>query len=119
MQGNLNDSNHPKRTNAAFTPTQINKYDDARFLIEWNDGRRYLLSFFEARFHCPCAACVDEKTGVRTLKREQVRPDIHPKGVSLVGRYAIQIQWSDQHGSGMLDFDSLRKLCERLGSTSD
>ena len=116
MNRNLNDPSTPKSTPSSFTPQRVEKHDDLNFLIGWNDGKTYIVPFFEVRFHCPCAACVDEKTGIRTLKREQVRPDIHPKGVSLVGRYALQIHWSDLHGSGMLDFDLLRRLGESFGS---
>jgi DUF971 family protein len=102
------------KMNEPLLPKRIEKHDERHFFFEWTDGKKSIVPFFEVRFHCPCAACVDEKTGVRMLKREQVRQDIQPKGVSLVGRYALQIQWNDAHGSGMLDFDLLRKLCDQF-----
>jgi DUF971 family protein len=101
--------------NAPLLPNRIEKHDALNFLIEWTDGKSFVLPFFEARFNCPCAACVDEKTGVRTLRREDVQVEVHPKNVALVGRYALQIQWSDLHGSGMFAFDQLRKICEQSG----
>ena len=107
----MEQSGLPNRT----LPNRIEKHDAENFYVEWTDGRKFTLSFFETRFHCPCAACVDEKTGIRMLKRENVKPDVHPKSVGLVGRYALQITWSDNHGSGMLSFDSLRELCEKFG----
>ena len=36
--------------------------------------------------------------------------DVHPLRISTVGRYAIQIEWSDGHGSGIYPFSRLREL---------
>jgi DUF971 family protein len=36
-------------------------------------------------------------------------------GVNIVGRYAVQIDWSDGHSTGMYHFDRLRDLCESQG----
>jgi DUF971 family protein len=34
----------------------------------------------------------------------------------MVGNYAIQIDWSDQHGSGIYSFDYLREISpQKLG----
>jgi DUF971 family protein len=38
----------------------------------------------------------------RKLKMDAVEP---------VGNYAIRIQWSDGHGSGIYSFEHLRKIC--------
>jgi DUF971 family protein len=35
---------------------------------------------------------------------------VHPVKISGVGRYAIQIEWSDGHGSGIYPFRRLREL---------
>lgn len=85
-------------------------------LLAWNDGTSYAVAFPELRFLCPCAACVDEHSGIRILRREQVRPDIRPKGVRLVGRYAAAIEWSDGHMTGVYPFDLLREISLRLGT---
>ena len=100
---------------APLLPKRIEKHDPFHFEIEWTDGKCFVVPFTEVRFQCPCAGCVDEKTGVRTLRREDVRPDVHPRAISLVGRYALQINWSDQHGSGMFSFDQFRKVCVTSG----
>ncbi len=101
-------------------PTRIEPYQpDApvctNLLLEWNNGESFALPYFEIRFQCPCANCVDEKTGKRVLRRESVRPDVRPTGVQLIGRYAVQITWSDQHATGMYHYDRLHELCLQHG----
>ena len=39
-----------------------------------------------------------------------VPEDVHPVRIQTVGRYAIQIEWSDGHGSGIYPFARLREL---------
>jgi DUF971 family protein len=41
-----------------------------------------------------------------------VPDDVHPLRIEPVGRYAIQIAWSDGHGSGIYPFRRLRTLAE-------
>ena len=96
-------------------PTRIEKQSLTEMLFEWSSGERYSLGFVEIRFRCPCAACVDEHTGQRVIKREAVSPEIRPTSVQVVGRYAIQITWSDGHSTGMFHYDTLFKLCEKYG----
>jgi DUF971 family protein len=100
----------------ALIPVRIDKFNDSRMLISWNDGESYSLPYAELRFQCPCAVCVDEHTGKRILKREQVAADIRPTDVALVGRYAVQVSWSDGHSTGMFHFDRLHELCRTEGA---
>jgi DUF971 family protein len=99
----------------ALTPTRLEPLGALEMQIDWNDGASFGVPYFELRFHCPCAGCVDEHTGERTLKREKVLLDIRPTAVHLVGRYAVQMNWSDGHSTGMYHFDRLRELCEAMG----
>ncbi len=39
-------------------------------------------------------------------------PTLKMLKVEEVGAYAIQIQWSDGHGSGIYSFDHWRKICQ-------
>lgn len=96
-------------------PTKIDKLSDTEMLVEFTGGARYALSFVELRFYCPCAACIDEHTGQRTIVRTSIAPDIRPKSVNLVGRYAVHVGWSDGHSTGMYHFDRLLELCEKQG----
>jgi DUF971 family protein len=79
--------------------------------IRWSDGHESLYPPGYLRFHCACAHCVDEVTGVRRIRPEDIPPDIHPLRADPVGRYAIQITWSDGHSGGIYTFERLRAIC--------
>jgi len=96
-------------------PVRIDKKSDTEMLIVWNQGDEYAITFVDIRYYCPCASCVDEHTGERTILRSSIRPDICPVGVQVIGRYALQIQWNDQHSTGMYHFDRLYELCIKQG----
>ncbi|HET9869696.1 MAG TPA: DUF971 domain-containing protein, partial [bacterium] len=64
------------------------------------------------RSMCPCAQCVDELTGRRTITLEAVDPKVRLVGVHPVGRYALNFQWSDGHGTGLYTFKNLLQLGE-------
>jgi len=78
-----------------------------RLRIVWQDGTERTYSAFELRASCPCAGCVDELTGKRTLKPEDVDPGICALEVGRVGRYALQIRWSDGHHTGIYSYERL------------
>lgn len=96
-------------------PTRIEPLNSSEILLGFSDGHEYALSYTDLRFYCPCAGCVDEHTGARTIRREQVQTGIRPTGVELVGRYAVQISWSDRHVTGMYHFDRLYELSQKFG----
>src|SRR5690606_5931349 len=56
---------------------------------------------------------VDEKTGKRTLDPERISRSIRILACQPVGRYALALRFSDQHGSGIYTFDRLRRLAEQ------
>lgn len=89
------------------TPVRILGTPSQELQIDWNTGESFKIRYSDLRFLCPCAGCVDEKTGRRTLKRDTIPEDIHPTAVQTVGRYAIQVSWSDGHSTGMYHFDRL------------
>ncbi|MFI5399482.1 MAG: DUF971 domain-containing protein [SAR324 cluster bacterium] len=78
--------------------------------VEWKDGVVSRFPLFELRDACPCAGCVDELTGRKTLDRKSIPADIHIKKCEYVGNYAIRIDWSDGHNSGIYSFRFLRDL---------
>jgi DUF971 family protein len=84
--------------------------------IDWRDSAH---SDFDLRFlrdHCPCASC----TGVHGTPPERPRqqgspfqlytPALKIVSVEPVGNYAIRIQWSDGHNTGIYTFEYLREL---------
>ena len=92
-------------------PVEIRRIDDRELHVTWADGHRTVYANKVLRETCPCAGCVDELTGRRTLDPTRVRPDIRADAITLVGRYAIQIRWSDGHGTGIYTFERLRAEC--------
>lgn len=105
----------PQAYDKTTIPNRVEPHSSTEMLLAWSNGASFAVPYFELRFYCPCANCVDEHTGVRTLKRENVKPDVRPTGVNAVGRYALQIAWSDAHSTGMYPFDLLYSICLEKG----
>jgi DUF971 family protein len=84
--------------------------DRANLSITWSDGHRSQLPLRFLRERCPCAGCVEEWTGRRTVDVAAIPPDIRPLEMNPVGRYAVQISWSDGHSTGIYSWDVLLQL---------
>lgn len=97
----------------ALEPREICQETKTILRISWGDGRTCNYAAAELRRACPCAQCVNEWTGERTLKPESIQDEIEIKDVSLVGRYALNFEWSDGHQTGIYSFQYLRELCEQ------
>lgn len=86
---------------------------DSEFLyITWKDGFQSKFSLLELRKNCPCASCRGGhggKIGSATSHITQIQLLSWKK----VGRYAINIVWSDYHDSGIYTYDSLRNYSEK------
>ncbi len=91
-------------------PIKIGSPGQETIEIEWNDGKKTIHNARELRLACPCAACVNEITGKRTLRPESVPQDVRAVSIQTVGRYALMIAWSDRHNTGLYGFEFLRKL---------
>lgn len=98
-----------------LTPTRVEGFSPTEMRLQWNTGEDFAVPYVEMRFDCPCAGCVDEHTGRRTLKRESISAEIKPKAAAPVGRYALAIGWNDGHDTGMYHFDRLYELCRDHG----
>jgi len=96
----------------ATTPTQLAQAGARTLAITWADGVESTYDVRALRLACGCAQCVDEWTGAGTLDPAAVPEDVHPLRIEPVGRYAIQIAWSDGHASGIYPFRRLRELAE-------
>jgi len=92
-------------------PKEITRSGKHDVKVIWNDGHESVYQARMLRLACCCAGCVEEMTGRRTLRAESIPSDVHPLSIKLVGRYGIQIQWSDGHGTGIYTFQYLRELC--------
>ncbi len=93
-------------------PRDMEWLDKGVLGIQWSDGHKGIYPVRYLRQHCPCAACVDEWTGERRLKAEDVPILIMLQDIESVGRYAFQFKWSDGHDTGIYSYSLLRKLCQ-------
>ena len=88
--------------------------------IDWKDGHHSEYGLAYLRDKCPCAAC----TGAHgTPPRPQgaqpqagnpfpmFQPALKMLAVEPVGNYAIRINWSDGHSSGIYSYDHFREIC--------
>jgi ATP-binding protein involved in chromosome partitioning len=91
-------------------PTGLKQKSPSELEICWSDGQTRLYPVRELRLACPCALCVDETSGRRILDPSQVPQDIRPIQITPVGRYALNVSWTDGHHSGIYTFETLRKL---------
>jgi ATP-binding protein involved in chromosome partitioning len=94
----------------ATTPTRIAQKDSRTLTIAWADGAETDFDVRALRLACACAQCVDEWSGAGRLDPAAVPADVHPLRIEGVGRYALQITWSDGHASGIYPFRRLREL---------
>jgi ATP-binding protein involved in chromosome partitioning len=88
----------------------LRKGDSRRLDILWADGTVRHYAVRDLRLACPCAMCVEETSGREILDPKTIGEDIEPRVISSVGRYAITVQWSDGHSTGIYPFDRLRRL---------
>ena len=97
----------PEFTTREIGPTQ----EGSALRILWEDDHESTYVPWDLRMSCPCAGCVDELSGKRTLTEATVPTGIYPKKIDYVGRYALQFLWSDGHDTGLYSYEYLRGLC--------
>ena len=88
--------------------------------IDWKDGHTSDYGLVYLRDHCPCATCTGAH-GTEPQKSNYSKPDANPfqmykpalkmLGVEPVGNYAIRINWSDGHNSGIYSYEHFRAIC--------
>ncbi|HEY0702601.1 MAG TPA: DUF971 domain-containing protein [Candidatus Acidoferrales bacterium] len=87
--------------------------------IVWADGHQSHYDFPYLRDSCPFAMCNDEreqkaKAGPSpppSAVLPMFKPRVTAKAATPVGNYAIQIQFSDSHATGIFSFNHLREIC--------
>ena len=97
----------------AIEPLEISQESNSLLRITWADGRVCDYQAASLRRACPCAQCVNEWTGQRTLRAESISDEVEINDLSIVGRYALNFRWSDSHETGIYSFQYLRDLCEQ------
>jgi DUF971 family protein len=85
--------------------------------VTWSDGHASRYTFPYLRDNCPCATCNDEREkkahepAGAANPLPMYKPRVTAKSASSVGNYAIQIQFSDGHATGIYSFAALREMC--------
>lgn len=81
-----------------------------KLAIYWSDGQKYTYNAKQLRFMCPCAVCVDEFSGERKITQDSVASDVALEKALPVGRYGVNLVWSDKHSTGIYTYKYLREL---------
>ena len=99
------------------TPIRLNLKRDEKLEIQWQDGHTCVYTLTYLRAMCPCAGCKivraereTHKPLLNILPGNYAEP-LHALAAELVGQYAMRIDWSDQHSSGIYSFEYLREIC--------
>ena len=88
--------------------------------IDWKDGHRSQYTLAYLRDECPCATCTGahgtepQKSDYSKKPNElfpMYKPTLKMLRVEEVGNYAVRIEWSDGHNTGIYSFDHFRKIC--------
>src|SRR5215813_13317176 len=89
--------------------------------IDWKDGHHSEYTLAYLRDECPCATCTGahgttpQKSNYSAPQLvnpfKMYTPTLKMRTVEPVGAYAIRIDWSDGHNTGIYSFDHLRKIC--------
>ncbi len=91
-------------------PIEITREGKHDVAITWKDGHRSVYAARFLRLACPCAECIEEMTGRPLIDPGSIPEDVHPVRIDAVGRYAVQITFSDGHGTGIFTHERLREL---------
>ena len=91
-------------------PTQIVEESESEISIKWSDESDTRYSAAQLRRACPCAGCVNEWTGEKMLDAASIPDDLTITSTSIVGRYALNFHFSDDHETGIYSFKYLREL---------
>jgi len=94
-------------------PVEIGRVNEYDLKIVWKDGLEIVYPARELRLACPCALCIEEMTGKPLIEEDKIPADVHPQKIRLVGNYAISIDWSDGHNTGIYTFERLRTIAEK------
>jgi DUF971 family protein len=96
--------------------------------ITWADGHASHYEFSYLRNECPCAICDDERGNRGELPGhsadnpapavnaapnplQMYKPRLAARSAKSVGNYAVQIDFTDGHSTGIYSFDYLRTIC--------
>ena len=90
--------------------------------ITWSDAHTSHYEFKYLRDLCPCAMCDDERKKKEAAKFGEgpqlsspalpmFKPVAKARAAKPVGNYALQIEFTDGHSTGIYSFEYLREIC--------
>ncbi len=91
-------------------PTEIKRIGKSAVQIVWSDGHCSIYPNAHLRNSCPCAECRERPPRLLPVVKTG-GGDLYPLQIGLVGRYAVNIEWSDGHDSGIYSYPTLRGAC--------
>ena len=91
-------------------PVQIVEESPSEVSIKWSDDTESRFTAAALRRSCPCAGCINEWTGEKMLDPANVADDLTFRKISIVGRYALNFNFSDGHETGIFSFEYLKDL---------
>ena len=86
---------------------EISQEDEKTLMIHWSTGDVKKYDIVHLRKNCPCALCVDEKTGKRTMNPNLIKDSVRPLVVKSIGNYALTIHFDDGHKTGLYTYEKL------------
>jgi len=104
---------------SATTPIRLDLQKHAQLAIDWQDGRRSVYPISYLRTKCPCASCKQARLEQAAAPKSRLSLRVLPGSLDqplaatsaeLVGGYALRIDWSDGHSSGIYSFEYLRSI---------
>ena len=114
----------PIRFDTRRKPTSVKVHvsSGAGIDITWSDAHASHYDFAYLREECPCAMCNDErqKKNAAPVAAGPVlsspllpmfKPKIAARAAHPIGNYALQIDFTDGHTTGIYSFDYLRTIC--------
>ncbi|MHB8754145.1 MAG: gamma-butyrobetaine hydroxylase-like domain-containing protein [Candidatus Acidiferrales bacterium] len=88
--------------------------------ITWSDAHTSHYDFSYLREHCPCATCKEghdkkpaaaAETTISSATLPLFKPKVTARAAAAVGNYAVQIEFTDGHATGIYSFGHLREIC--------
>jgi DUF971 family protein len=92
------------------TPTEIRRLGVHALRIVWADGHLSEYRNDYLRDRCPCAQCRERPRRSLPVVNDR-RDELYAVQIGLVGRYALSVEWSDGHATGLYSYQTLRALC--------
>lgn len=93
------------------------RQDEKAIQMTWDDGLISRAHAQTLRQQCPCAACVDEFTGKRTLDPKSIPEHLTFSEMAPVGNYALCFTFSDGHNTGIYTWERLREVSTPISSS--